>query len=190
MQLDEETAVVLSNASDEGSFRALVERHSRTIFRLAFRMTGNEQDAEDVVQETFMQAYKQISQFEKRADFGTWLYRIGVNCACDYIRARERHSGQESIDGATSKAPLALRAPDPLPDRIVLSREVQVRVGEALAELTPKERAAFVLRHFEGCGIEEIARILEVRSNAAKHTVFRAVKKLRRALAPLVDLTI
>ena len=73
------------------AFAPLVERHSRSVFRLAYRLTGNEQDAEDVVQETFLRAYKQLENFESRASFGTWLYRIAANYSLDLIRSRKRH---------------------------------------------------------------------------------------------------
>ena len=76
-------AVALARDGDSEAFRALVERHSRAVYRLAHRMTGTPQDAEDVVQETFLKAYKQLSRFESRANFGTWLHRIAVNCSID-----------------------------------------------------------------------------------------------------------
>src|SRR5262245_28455356 len=85
------TAVERARAGDPEAFRSLVERHSRSVFRLAFRMTGNEEDAEDVVQETFLRAYRQLPQFESRANFGTWLYRIATNCSFDLLRSRARH---------------------------------------------------------------------------------------------------
>src|SRR5262244_4298156 len=98
-----DAAAVLARArqGDSEAFRALVERHSRSVFRLAFRMTGNEQDAEDVVQEAFLRAYKQLGRFESRANFGTWLYRIVANCSVDLMRARQsRHdmSRGDSLD--------------------------------------------------------------------------------------------
>jgi len=96
-----EAALARARRGDGDAFRELVERHSRSVFRLAFRMTGNEQDAEDVVQESFLRAYKQLGRFESRANFGTWLYRITANCAVDMMRARQsRHdvSRSESLD--------------------------------------------------------------------------------------------
>ena len=79
-----DAAIVLQvRAGDIDAFRGLVERHSRKVFHLAFRMTGNEHDAEDIVQETFMKAFRQLSRFESRASFGTWLHRIAANCALD-----------------------------------------------------------------------------------------------------------
>src|SRR5947207_4412508 len=101
-----EAAAVLARArqGDQRAFGALVERHSRSVFRLAFRMTGNEQDAEDLVQETFLKAYKQLHRFDGRSAFGTWLYRIAANCSLDLIRARknraERQTSANNNDGA------------------------------------------------------------------------------------------
>ena len=80
--------VALARDGDSEAFRALVDRHSRAVYRLAYRMTGTPQDAEDVVQETFLKAYRQLGRFESRANFGTWLHRIAVNCAIDLIRSR------------------------------------------------------------------------------------------------------
>jgi len=90
--MDERDAAVVAKAreGDRDAFRALVERHSRYVFSLAHRMTGNPQDAEDVVQEAWLKAHRQLSRFEARADFRTWLHRITVNCSIDLIRGR-RH---------------------------------------------------------------------------------------------------
>src|SRR5437763_1845973 len=87
MEETDAAALARAKAGDKDGFRLLVERHSRNVFRLAYRLTGNEQDAEDVVQETFLRAYKQLQNFESRASFGTWLYRIGANYALDLIRS-------------------------------------------------------------------------------------------------------
>src|ERR1051326_7966733 len=86
--------VARARSGDTEAFRSLVERHSRSLFRLAYRMTGNQQDAEDVVQESFLRAYKQLSKFDERASFGTWLYRIAMNCSLDLVRARKRRNEQ------------------------------------------------------------------------------------------------
>ena len=181
-----EAAADLARArqGDGEAFRALVERHSRSVFRLAYRMTGNEQDAEDVVQESFLRAYRQLGRFESRANFGTWLYRIVANCSVDLMRTKQaRHdmTRSESLEEAAH-----LPSTDwPDPERLAESGEIQRRVVEALAELSPLERAAFTLRHYEGRSIEEICKTLGLGTSAAKHSVFRAVKKLRVALEPL-----
>jgi RNA polymerase sigma-70 factor (ECF subfamily) len=179
--------VTRTRTGDTDAFRVLVERHSRPLFRLAYRMTGNQQDAEDIVQESFLRAYKQLARFDQRASFGTWLYRIAVNCSVDLVRARKRRNELAGrADSEVDDPTLALPSPDPAPDRIAMSGEVRDRVAEAMTELSVAERTAFVLRHFEGMCIEDVSRVLGCQPGAAKHSVFRAVQKLRRALEPLV----
>ncbi len=168
------------------AFRVLVERHSHSVFRLAFRMTGNEQDAEDVVQETFLRVFKQLQQFDGRAAFSTWLYRICANCALDLIRARKTRNEQHAPapDETTLHWLDRVAAPDPSPERLSQSRQIVEMLEPALKRLSETERTAFVLRHYEGADINQIAEVLGVGVSAAKHSVFRAVQKLRRALQP------
>ena len=178
--------VALARDGDSEAFRALVERHGRAVYRLAHRMTGNPSDAEDVVQETFLRAYKQLSRFESRANFGTWLHRIAVNCSIDLIRSRpHRESAHDTSDlehlgGDRDRTD----ATGSSPERLMLSTEVQERIAAAMSALSQMERAAFVLRHFEGHSIEEISRALGLKTNATKHSIFRAVRKMRMALEP------
>jgi RNA polymerase sigma-70 factor (ECF subfamily) len=178
-----EAAAVLARAreGDNDAFRALVERHGRSAFRLAFRMTGNEQDAEDVVQESFLRAYRQLGRFESRANFGTWLHRIVANCSVDHLRARQAHQGGNSLDEVVD----LVVSEGPGPERLARSAEIHGCVAAALDRLSPLERAAFTLRHYEGRSINEIGRTLGLGTSAAKHSVFRAVRKLRLALESL-----
>ncbi|SRR6266508_1996706 len=181
-----EAAAVLARArqGDSDAFRELVERHSRSVFRLAYRMTGNEQDAEDVVQESFLRAYKQLGRFESRANFGTWLYRIVANCSVDLMRAKQARHDQVRGDSLDETVDLASQD-HAGPERLARSSEIDRRVREALDGLSPLERAAFILRHYEGRSIDEIGKTLGLGVSAAKHSVFRAVKKLRVVLEPL-----
>jgi RNA polymerase sigma-70 factor (ECF subfamily) len=178
-QEDEITLVEQARGGDQAAFRLLVDRHARALFRLAFRMTGNELDAEDVVQETFLKVWRQLGKFDGRATFGTWLHRICANCALDHLRARKHRQGVPFED----TEPVAADAPSP--ERMALSAQVQAILMPALDELTGMERAAFIMRHYEGLGIEQISAALGVQRGAAKHSVFRAVQKLRRALEPV-----
>src|SRR5476649_1696390 len=182
-----DASAVLARArqGDGEAFRALVERHSRSVFRLAYRMTGNEQDAEDVVQESFLRAYRQLGRFESRANFGTWLYRIVANCSVDLMRSKQARHDQVRGDSLDERAMELPAVNVPGPERMAESAEIERRVQDALHELSPLERAAFTLRHYEGRSIDEISSTLGLGTSAAKHSVFRAVKKLRLALAPL-----
>jgi RNA polymerase sigma-70 factor (ECF subfamily) len=187
MEETEAAALARAKAGDKDGFRLLVERHSRSVFRLAYRLTGNSEDAEDVVQETFLRAYKQLQNFESRASFGTWLYRIAANYSLDLIRSRKRH--QDSCPAGDDEGDILLSIPTtaPGPDRVAYGVQVEERIANAMAQLSEQERTAFVLRHFEGFSIEEIAANLGLGASAAKHSIFRAVQKLRKALEPIVS---
>src|SRR5215813_1317484 len=140
MEWSNQTAVARARAGDADAFRALVERHSRALFGLAFRMTGNEQDAEDVVQESFLRAYRQLGKFDERASFGTWLYRIAVNCSLDLVRSRKRRSEQTApVDPEMDDPVLSLPSLEPTPDRMAMSGQVRERVTEAMSELSASE---------------------------------------------------
>jgi RNA polymerase sigma-70 factor (ECF subfamily) len=180
MEESDSVAVARAKAGDGDAFRVLVDRHSRNVFRLAYRMTGNEQDSEDVVQETFLRAHRQLHRWEARSSFGTWLYRIAANYSLDLVRSRKR---QKEDPGEMP----VVRSSSPGPHRLMVSGLIQKCVATTLDELTRQERTAFVLRHFEGQSIVEISTALGLSATATKHSVFRAVQKLRRALEPLVN---
>jgi RNA polymerase sigma-70 factor, ECF subfamily len=187
MDASDAALVAQAKAGDGDAFRVLVERHGRKVFRLAFRLIGNEEDAEDIVQETFLRAYRSLERFNDQAQFSSWIYRIASNYALDLLRGRKRRTEQSlsasaADDGITIADRLATA--DPGPDRLAVGGQLQQRIKGALEELTPQERVAFTLRHFEGHTVEEIATHLNVSSSATRNAVFRAVQKVRRALQP------
>ncbi len=160
-------------AGDKGAYQYLVERHGRTLFRVAYRITRNEGDSEDAVQESFLRAYRNLDRFDERASFGTWIQRIAANYSLDLVRRRKRVVEQgdefpEVVDTA------------PQPDRLLESARIRETLGRGMESLSEQEREAFVMRHIEGQSIPEISERLSIGSSAAKHSVFRAVEKLRR----------
>ena len=185
-------AVERTLAGDRDAFRVLVERHSPNVFRLAYRMTGNQYDAEEVVQEAFLRAYQKLSQFAARANFGTWVYRIAANYAIDRMRQRKSEDANRepapraNDDGIEVDAMSFVPDSAPNPERLAQSEQLAEHMRRALEQLTPAERTAFVMRHWGGSGIEEIAEALKSSTSAAKNTIFRSVQKLRRALEPFV----
>ncbi|WP_260703527.1 RNA polymerase sigma factor [Edaphobacter flagellatus] len=173
-------------AGDKDAYGALVARHSQNVFRVAFRITGDEADADEVVQEAFMRGYQRLQSFESRSGFGTWIYRIAVNCALNMVNKRKpgtNYQIAEETDPSQRQVQVADYAAGP--ERTLLSREIEALQTKALNKLTATERTAFVLRHMEERSTTEIAEALNIAPNAAKQTVFRAVQKLRRSLAPL-----
>jgi RNA polymerase sigma-70 factor (ECF subfamily) len=184
-------AVERTLAGERDAYRILVERHSHNVFRLAYRMTGNQHDAEEVVQEAFLRAYQKLGQFAARANFGTWVYRIAANYAIDRMRQKKKEEARRvepsvGEDGMENSPVSRVQDAAPTPERLTQSLELRKQMEIALAALSESERTAFVMRHWEGCGIEEIAEVLKSNSGAAKNTVFRAVQKLRQALQPFV----
>jgi RNA polymerase sigma-70 factor (ECF subfamily) len=192
MEISDQAAVELTQRGDPDAFRVLVDRHSRAIYRLAWRMTANSHEAEDIVQETFLRAYKQLRRFDGRAAFGTWIHRIAVNCSLDLIRARKRRQESSPLgtkdmgsdDRGDDRMLLNVPSADPSPERSLQSAQIRELLAAAMQELSDMERCAFTLRHHDGLGIEEISKTLGVQPNAAKHSIFRALKKLRRVLEP------
>ena len=188
--LEDSDAAVIEQvrAGDTEAFRVLVERHSHAVFRLAYRMTGNEQDAEDAVQEAFLRSFRRLNQFAGQASFGVWLHRIAANCSLDLLRRRQRQAG-----AGAPQSPLPTEMLDmlpgsaPTPDCVLASAEMEQQVESALDALSPQERAAFVLRHFEHRSISDISAALGLGVSAAKHSIFRAVQKMRQALAPILN---
>lgn len=180
MEATDNELVERVRGGDDESFRHLVDRHSRAIFRAAYRITGNAADADDVVQETFLRAYRALGRFDARASFPTWLHRIAINCSLDLIDSRKRRDSR--INDGEDLSTVASHAA--APDRLLHSVQMQQAVAAAMDRLSGNERTAFVLRHFEGMPLEEIGKVLGTQLNATKNTVFRAVKKLREQLQP------
>jgi len=193
MEVTDAAVVAQVLAGDREAFRLLVERHSRSIFRVAYRMTGDQHDAEEIVQETLLRAYRSLDRFELRSNFGTWVYRITANYAIDRIRQRNLEETRQALparlsnDGVEVDPVAWVQDPAASPERLAGSAELAAKIKQALDTLTPAERTAIVMRHWDGCAIEEIAAVLKSNSNATKNTVFRAVAKLRKALEPFAE---
>jgi RNA polymerase sigma-70 factor (ECF subfamily) len=186
-------AVERTLAGDRDAYRVLVERHSQNVYRLAYRMAGNSHDAEEIVQEAFLRGYQKLRQFAGQSNFGTWVYRIAANYAIDRMRQRRVEDSRRELpsrareDGQETDPLSMVKDSAPSPERLAGSSQLALRMQQALQELTPAERTAIVMRHWDGCGIEEIATVLKSSTTAAKNTVFRAVQKLRTALEPFAE---
>jgi len=189
MEISDAAVVAQVLAGDKDAFRLLVERHTRSIYSVAYRMTGNQQDAEEILQETFLRAYKSLHRFELRSSFSTWLYRIAVNRSLDFLKAKKMTDAYQITDNPQSEEEREIQVPatDPGPDRLLLSAEARQKIANAISLLSPAERVAFTMRHMEGKSIEEISKALNVKASAAKNSIFRAVQKIREQLEPLVS---
>lgn len=169
-------------AGSEDAFIDLVRKHESRIFTLVSRIVVNREDAEDVTQEAFTKAYARLSSFTFQAAFFTWLYRIAVNAATDFVKSRRRRR-TTSLDELTESGP-ALAAPGSRPDRSASRGELRERLREAIAELPPVFRTVLVLRELEDLAYDEIARILGCSIGTVESRLFRARARIRESLGP------
>ncbi len=176
-------------AGDRDAYRVLMDRHFCSVTRVAFRITGNEADAEEAAQEAFLRAYNKLPTFRQDSAFSTWIMRIVMNTAINLVERRKRDLSYHAprIEDEPSPADHTVRVADKQggPEISLLQREAVSLRQAAMAQLTPMERTAFTLRHMEDVPMAEIATALNITSNSAKQAVFRAVSKLRRSLTPI-----
>ena len=170
--------VAAARGGDRSAFEALVRATTADTYTLAFRLTGNEEDARDVVQETYLRAYKGIGKFRGDAQFSTWLYRITANCAANQLGRRKRHRHDELADDA----PLVDLVPDHDPSAQAEAANLRERLLGALDDLPPRLRAVVVLRDVYDLPHEAIADELGITESAAKVRLHRARKQLRERL--------
>src|SRR5579864_9564657 len=126
MEISDAAVVAQVLAGDKEAFRLLVDRHTRSIYSVAWRMTGNHQDAEEIVQETFLRAYRSLHSFELRSSFSTWLYRIAVNRSLDFLKAKkmtDTYQISESPGDSEDDREIQVVSSNPGPDRLLLSAE-------------------------------------------------------------------
>jgi RNA polymerase sigma-70 factor (ECF subfamily) len=176
-------------AGNRDAYRVLMDRHFCSVTRVAFRITGNEADAEEVAQEAFLRAYNKLPSFRQDSAFSTWIMRIAMNTAINLVERRNRdlsyHAPRIADEPSVTNHTVRIADTQAGPESILLNCEAINLRRAAMAELTPMERTAFTLRHMEDVSMAEIASALNVTSNSAKQAVFRAVSKLRRSLTPI-----
>src|SRR5688500_5086599 len=183
MDRDEAQSIEAARRGDQGAFRRLVDAHARPLHAVCYRILGDASAADDAVQDAFVNAFRALDRFDGRSRFSTWLHRIAVNAAIGALRQRRPELSVDDDEDGQGHAGPASDEHDPLEQ--AHGAEITRRLGLALGGLSPLERTAFVLKHVEQYPLEEVAETLGSNANACKQAVFRAVQKLRTALAPL-----
>ena len=176
--------VAAAQGGDRDAFEAVVRATHADTYALALRLTANEEDAKDVVQEAYFRAYRGLKRFRGEASFTTWLYRITANCAATHLGRRNRHR-HESLDGEA--ADLVESRPDIDPEGRAEAALLRTRVSAALDDLPPRLRAVVVLRDVYDLPHEAIATELGITEAAAKVRLHRARLRLRTQLFPTRD---
>jgi RNA polymerase sigma-70 factor (ECF subfamily) len=182
--MDETVLIQAAQAGNRTAFRELYEQNKRKIFALAYQYVKNREDAEDILQETFIKAFRRIPTFrvEAETNFTSWLFRVGINCSIDYLRrkkARLVELGQDALE--VIPAPAA--ASDPA--RAQARGELRHCIDLCLSGLSPKQRMVFLLKHDQQYSIREIAVELHCTEGSVKTHLFRAVSALKRCFKEL-----
>jgi RNA polymerase sigma-70 factor, ECF subfamily len=180
---EDQEAIQAVLAGDREAFRSVVDRHSRSILNLAYRMTGNAADAEELTQETFLQAYARLSEFRLGSRFHPWIYTIALNLCRSHLRRRRLTVWQRPAASAESDHPAREpRGGDPDPEQALLGREAERRLRDAVQALPPKYREVFVLRQAQGLTYGEIAELLGLPLGTVEARLFRARRRLLESL--------
>ena len=192
--VDDTVLVRRAQQGDTAAFEELVRNYDRSVLRLAMHLTDSTEHAQDIYQETFLRAYRNIGQFRFECSFYTWIYRIVANLCCDYLRRKQfhgRHAYSERYPGENDEREQTIvdRASDQRAgassERAALNGELRKQILWALNKLSVQERLVFELRHYEGLKLQTVASILSTTENAVKNTLFRATHKLRLRLAEM-----
>jgi len=181
MQIDQAELVEAAKGGDRSAFDELVKATYSDAYTLAYRLTGNQEDARDVVQDTYLRAYKGLKRFRGDAQFSTWIYRITANCASTHMAKgrRQRHDDLDANDQLIDERP------DYDPESRADATLLRGQVEKALEVLPPKLRAVVVLRDIYDLPHDDIASQLGITEAAAKVRLHRARRKLREQLFPM-----
>lgn len=178
----DEELVQKAQQDDERAFGNLVERYETKVYSLAMKMLRNPEDAEDVLQDTFLRAYRGIKSFQGNSTFSTWIYRITANSAL--MRLRKKQLPTVSIDDADEReTPINIADWSPGPVEQLLTKETQKAMDEAIEGLPPEFKQVFILRDVEELSNAEVAEILDLSVAAVKSRLHRARLKVRNRLA-------
>ena len=180
MPLDQATLVAAAKDGDREAFEELVRITYADAYTLAYRLTGDEEDARDVVQDAYLRAFKGLKRFRGDAQFSTWLYRIVANCAATDLAKRSKARHEDLSD----EGPFADERAEIDPESMAEAELLRDRVSDALHDLAPGLRAVIVLRDVYDLPHEAIAAELGISEAAAKVRLHRARKKLRERLFP------
>ena len=187
---DERMLIRRAQRGDRAAFDELVRLHDRKVLQLAMRVVRSPEDARDIYQEAFLKVYRALPKFRFQASFSTWLYRIVMNTAMDYLRRQKSRKElpapgrPEHADDFFHTVPETRAGMSP--DRLLDAGEIRRRIGAALEELNPRERMVFELRHFEGLKLRAIGEMCDTSEETVKNCLFRATRKLRDRLGDLL----
>ena len=190
-RVDDSQLIREAQRGNRVAFEELVRQYDRAVLRLALHLTGSESDAQDIYQEAFLKAYRNIGSFRFECSFYTWVYRIVTNLCLDHLRKKQVRKEESPVttdhDGEEFDllSQFADDRPGADPERDLMRRELGGRIARAMTKLTPRERMVFELKHFQGLKLRTIGEMLNTTEETAKNTLFRATQKMRGSLGDM-----
>ena len=188
-RVDDTILIRRSQQGDTTAFEELVRNYDRSILRLTMHLTDSTADAQDIYQETFLRAYRNIGRFRFECSFYTWIYRIVTNLCLDHLRKKQvrKEDAPVGTDASGEEYSILDQVPDGRagsnPEKDLMRRQLGDRINYALEKLTPRERLVFELKHYHGLKLRTVGEILRTTEETAKNTLVRATHKLRLRLA-------
>ncbi|WP_158738456.1 RNA polymerase sigma factor SigW [Alteribacillus sp. YIM 98480] len=174
----------IKKEEDQDAFAELVDLYKDKVFQIAYRMTGNSYEAQDMAQESFLRAYANLESYDEKRKFSTWLFRITTNLCIDRLRKKKPDYSLDAelqgTEGLTGYSQVA--ASEKLPEEQVVTMEMQEWVQREISYLPPKHRSAIILRYIEGLPIKQISEILDLPANTVKTHIHRGREALRKRL--------
>lgn len=187
-RIDDTLLIREAQHGNRAAFEELVRQYDQAVLRLALHLTGSESDAQDIFQDAFLKAYKNVGSFRFECSFYTWIYRIVTNLCLDYLRKRQVRKEDSAVisDSDGDSYDLLDQVADvrsgASPEKDLMRRELGGRIARALEKLTPRERMVFEMKHYQGLKLRTIGEVLNTTEETAKNTLFRGTQKLRAAL--------
>lgn len=187
-EIPDEHWVQEARQGDLQAFDYLMGKYQSRIYALLYNMTSNKEDAEDLLQEVFLKAYKALPRFKGKSSFYTWIYRIGVNTAINYVKKRKKRQGLslDHLDLAVERDPALVQlASQETPDRNLGLKELQKKLNSALQTLSEKHRTVVIMHDIQGMPHHEIGEILGISSGTVRSRLFYARQQLQSQLTDI-----
>jgi len=190
MQLNDTDLIIQAQKGDQNAFEELVYRYDRNVLSIAMKYAANEDDAKDLYQEVFIRVYRGLKRFRFQSEFSTWLFRITTNVCLTYKSRNKEHlrvsinkSYEDDENEFTAKEELVYEGSSP--EEITTGTDLGEIVNTAVESLSPKQKMTFILKHYEGYKIREIAEMMNCKEGTVKKYLFDAIKNLRKKLSPV-----
>lgn len=190
-RVDDTLLIREAQRGNRAAFEELVRNYDQAVLRLALHLTGSESDAQDVYQEAFLKAYRNLGSFRFECSFYTWIYRIVTNLCLDQLRKKQvrKEDAPVTTDSDGEEYSLLDQVAEERagfnPEHDLMRRELGARINQALGRLSGRERMVFELKHYQGLRLRTIGEMLNTTEETAKNTLFRATQKLRAALSEM-----